>query len=83
MGSELRRVHALNRGDAVGIVARAVHVNAVLKDVGAPGQRVEIEVGGGILRGPVVEDAVLPTNAGDLIHRFETGGAGILQMHEF
>lgn len=83
MGSELRRVHALNGSDAVGIVARAVRVNAVFKDIGAPWQRVEIEVGGSILRSPVVKDAVLPTDAGDLIHRFETGGAGILQMHEF
>jgi len=81
--TKLRRIHALNAGDAIGKIAFVVHAQVVLEDINTFRYVVEEEVCGGVKGALIVAEVFLPFVLGENVNGFEAGGTHVFHVHEF
>lgn len=83
MGVELRGVHALDVGHAGLVLTTVLDAEGVLKDVGAFGEVVYVEVGGGVLGGFEVAETILIFVAGEDVDWLGTAGTVVFHVDVF
>src|SRR5687767_7814065 len=81
--SKLRRIHALNAGDAVGKAAFVVHAQVVFEYINAFRYVVEEEVCGCVAGALVAAEVFLPFVLGENVNGFESGGTHVFHVDEF